>query len=192
MARPENVQIEEPAEKVTRQLVSRTAAAVANREAIDGRRSWHTLRMGVPIADIVQSESKALPNLLALCLPVRSVMRPAAPISRMWARSLFYKDFITCDSGKQLAPRFGLILADLLIQGEVLHNRIAKHKACSFRCKGDRNHSCPLPQKPQLSLRSQSALSRKLSLPPPPYRKSSSSFHPPSFSLTSAVEPTHI
>jgi hypothetical protein len=48
--------------KETRQLVSRTAAAVANREAIDGRRSWHTLRMGVPIAEIVQSESKALPE----------------------------------------------------------------------------------------------------------------------------------
>ena len=139
-------------EKETRQLVSRTAAAVANREVIDRRRSWHTLRMGVPIANIVQSESKALPNLLALCLPVRSVIGPAAPIGRTWARSLFYKDFITCNSGKQLAPRFGLILADLPIQGEVLHNRIAKHKACSFSWEGDRNHSCPLRQKPQLSL----------------------------------------
>ena len=73
--------------------------------------------MRVPITNIVQSESKTLANLLALRLSVRSVMRPPEPIGRTRACSQFYKDFITCEPGKQLSPCFGLILTDLLMQG---------------------------------------------------------------------------
>ena len=112
-------------EKESSQLVSRTAAAVADREAIDGRRRRHPLGVGMPITDVVQSKSEPFSNLLAFRLPVGSVKRPAAPIRRTRARSLFNKDFISCNSGKQLAPGLGLIPPDLLMQGEVLHNFVA-------------------------------------------------------------------
>src|ERR1700723_2460852 len=78
------------------------------------------------------------------------------------------------------------------MQSEVFHNRIAQHQARAFSRKWDGNHCYLFPQKPQLSFRFQSALRRRLSLPPPPNRKSNSSFQMPPFSSTSADDPTHI
>jgi len=79
----------------------------------------------MPITDIMQSLSKTLPNFLALGLSVRSIVRSTTPIGRTRPCSLFYKDFITGEPGKQLSSCFGLIMADLLMQGEMLHNRVA-------------------------------------------------------------------
>jgi hypothetical protein len=81
--------------------------------------------MGMPITNKVQSPSKAFANLDALGLAIRSVMRPPTPIGRARASGFFNKDLIACDSSKQLSSCFGLIMADLSMQGEMVHDRVA-------------------------------------------------------------------